>query len=694
MNAKITAQQLQRRAYVYVRQSTAMQVFQHRESTQRQYALADRAAALGWPADAIEVIDEDLGRSGATKDGRAGFARLVESVAHGEVGAVFAIEVSRLARSSEDWQRLLALCAVAEVAVIDEQAIYDPSDKDDKLLLDIKGTMSEAELHWIALRLNGALRSKARRGELRITPPAGYVWGGNGLELDPDQAVRSAMALVFERYSIESSVWKVLRWARQNAIKIPTRRGYADGTGDVIWRVAAHSRLHYIFRNPVYAGVYVYGRAPRKKILVDGKICVRRTSGLDPEQWAVKIQNAHPGYITWEQYVKNQQKLRDNRARFDRATRGAPREGGALLTGLLLCGRCGCRMATFYGSTHRTRAYYECRGQQDSAQRKCWAVPADVLDDAVEKLFLGTMVPSELDLSLAVERETGAQAESLGRQWKLRIEQAEYEARRAERRYKAVDPENRVVARTLESDWEQRLQELQELHRQYDAARQQHHVELSEQDRRRIRALAHDLPKVWKSATTSQSDRKAMLRIVIEAISLSPVDVPRRVTTVRVGWKSGAVSEIEVPRPSRRDQLAAPTAALNRLRELVTAGMRDEQVAEQLNAEGFKTGKTFPWNLNSVRWARRRHGIARTAPDAPRTRPLPDRHEDGRYSVSGAARRFDVSTQVVRGWIERGLVAAERQPHPQHPRRQVLWLVLDDTTTERLERLSRSIRNR
>lgn len=695
MRGKVSASHLERRAYVYVRQSTTAQVFHHGESTHRQYALADRAVALGWQRDSIEVVDEDQGRSGATTEGRTGFARLVDDVAHGQVGAVLAVEVSRLARSSQDWHRLLSLCAIAETVVIDENAIYDPADKDDKLLLDIKGTMSEAELHWLRLRLIGACQSKARRGELRISPPTGYVWTERGLALDPDEAVQRAVRMVLDRFAVEPSAWAVSRWARATSLSFPTTRRYADGTSEVDWKPLGASRVYELLHNPTYAGVYTYGRRPKRKRLVDGKIRNVRASGRDPDKWAVRLDGAHPGYISWETYVNNQRKLRENGRGKSGSTRGAPREGSALLGGLVLCGRCGVRMEPCYGSAGGLQAYYYCRSTKDRTHKTCWTVPAEPIDGAVERVFLETMVPTELEMSLAVEREVSAQAHSLDQHWKLRIEQAEYEARRAERRYKAVDPDNRVVARTLEREWEQALRELEQIRQQREQAKREHRVELTAEDRKRIRALARDLPKVWSAPSTPRADRKEMLRLVIEAISLHPIDVPQRSTRVRIAWKSGAVTDLEVPRPDRRDRLRTPASSRERLRELATEGLRDEQIAERLNAEGLRTGRDRPWDLCAVRWARRRERIDRSAPDAPRSLPLPERDPRGRYSVEGAARHFGVRHDVVRRWLKNGLIQGSSEPYSTYSTyRRVWWLTIDAETNERLTELARRSRTK
>ncbi len=681
MTGKITASHLERAAYVYVRQSTAAQVHGNVESRQRQYALADKAVALGWSAESVEIVDEDQAKSGASAEGREGFARLAHGVAHGKVGAIFAVEVSRMARSSQDWQRLLSLCAVAQVVVIDEQTVYDPGHNDDKLLLDLRGTMSEQELHWLSLRLSGGRLNKARRGESYITPPTGYVWGERGFELDPDEAVRNAVALIFDRFRVEPSARAVLRWARRTDFLMPTRH---RGTSEVSWTLLDSQRLHDMLHNPAYAGVYVFGRRPVKSVLVDGEIRKVRTRIDNPSEWPVKIDNAHPAYILWERYMSNREKLRENRSCTGGVAQGAPREGPSLLAGLLLCGRCGRRMSPRYDSCDRshTRWGYTCWGESSKGEKICWSLAGPPIDRAVEQLFLETMVPSELELGLAVEREVESQAEALDRSWRARIEQVRYEARLAERRYKAVDPDNRVVARTLESEWEQRLEEMQKVEKQYTEARHQSRVELSPQDRERIRALARDLPAVWRSSTTQAADRKAMLRLVIEAIAVYPIDVPKRSTRIRVQWKSGFVSELEAARPGPGESRKNAADVVQRIRKLAGSGRRDDEIAEQLNTESLTTGAGLNWNEDRVRTARRRAGIERVAPDRLRMPPLPHRDADGHYSVPCAAARFGVSRNTVYGWIKRGLVSASRGDFGTH--RDVYWLDIDEATEARL----------
>ncbi len=595
IKGKIEALHLSRRALVYVRQSSLAQVREHPESTKRQYGLVERARGLGWAPEAIEVVDEDQARSAASTEGRSGFARLADAVAHGEVGGVFAVEVSRLSRSSEDWRRLLSLCGVAGVVVGDEERVYDPSDPDDKLLLELKGTMSEAELHWLRLRLVGARQHKARRGALWLTPPTGYVWNERAFALDPDEAVQRAVRVLFERYQVEPSGWAVVRWARQIGLKMPTRRSYADGSTEVEWKPVSAPRIYEMLKNPIYAGVYTYGRRREKKVLVDGVVKRVRPDERDPDRWPVRIENAHPGYISWSTYLQNQARLRDNLQRMGNRVRGSAREGPALLTGLLVCGRCGRNMSLTYASGPRFRRWtYSCRGDFDSGHPLCWSVPGKAIDRAVEDLFLATMVPGDLELSLSVEQQLGEQSEELAQKWRARREQAAYEARRAERRYKAVDPDNRVVARTLEREWEAKLRELEEVERQYTEARRTRRVDLSDEDRARVRALARDLPAIWRAKTTPSADRKAMLRLVIEAISLSPFDVPRPGTRVRIAWQSGAVDELDVFRPQPGELLRTPAVAVARMRELAAEGKRDDEIAATLNAEDIPTGMGGP----------------------------------------------------------------------------------------------------
>ena len=680
MTGKIQTSHLERRAYVYVRQSTMTQVHANTESTARQYALVGRARALGWSSDAIDVIDEDLGRSGATTTDRSGFGRLAEAVAHGRAGAIFTLEVSRLARSSQDWQRLLALCAVAEVLVCDEDAIYDPQNGDDKLLLDFKGTMSEVELRWLRLRLNGAARRKAQRGELRFPAPTGYVWGERGFEKDPDLAVRQAIGMIFERFAVEPTANAVVRWAHREGFRVPTRRSFADGTSELTWKPLGISRLKEILKCPLHAGAYAYGRRCEKKCLVDGEI--RRARRSRPQdEWVALLRDAHEGYITWETYLSNLEKMRENAAR--RPSRGAPREGRALLAGILLCGRCGRQMRTIYPGRPGSEWTYKCCGEQGHGQPVCWSVSGRAIDVAVEDLFLRMILPDELELTLAVEREVEGQAASLNEQWKLRKEQVEYEARQAERRYKAADPDNRIVTRTLEREWEARLRGVAEVQQRIDSAKRERRVLLSDADRARIRALGRDLPAVWRAPTTTPADRKAMLRLAIEAVAIRPVDVPQRATHIEVQWRSGAVDVLTAARPDRTECRRTRIEAIERVRELAASGLTNRAIAKKLNAQQVRPGSGRAWTREAVKRVRLKHGIGCSIVGCGSASPLPERHPDGRYSMRGVMRRFGVSQRQAMRWIARGLVHAARESFEQH--RDVWWVTIDDATATSLE---------
>ena len=427
MNDKIRPTHLGRRAVVYLRQSTLRQVHENVESTARQYHLQQRAIELGWPADAVQVVDEDLGQSGTTTHGREGFRRLGEDVAHGRVGAIFALEASRFARSSADWYKLLEICGLADVLIADEQAVYAPRDPNDRLVLGLKGQMSEAELYWMRLRLQGGKMNKARRGDLFLQPPTGYQWdaAANRLRLDPDEQVQRAIRLLFERFRIDSSAHAVVTWFVRNGLRLPARNA---STGEVGWVPPRHSLTLGFLHNPLYTGTYVYGRREERIGLVDGELRRRRVSRMPQTAWKVCLRDHHPAYISWEEFMANEDKLHQNRT--NHATpeqRGAAREGVALLQGLALCGRCGHRMGVRYQGA---LPHYECRApfRNLGIGTVCWTVSGRVLDEAVADAFLAVATPPELELSLAVARAADRQANEVDRQWKLRLDRVHYEA--------------------------------------------------------------------------------------------------------------------------------------------------------------------------------------------------------------------------------------------------------------------------
>ncbi|MEN8182810.1 MAG: recombinase family protein [Myxococcota bacterium] len=674
--SKVRSTHLSRRAIVYLRQSTLRQVHEHTESTTRQYALAERALSLGWTRDQIEVVDEDLGQSGTGTESRPGFRRLAEEVGRGQVGALLALEVSRFARSSADWHHLLDLCGVADVLIIDDQGVHDPQDPNDRLLLGLKGQMSEAEKYWMKLRMHGAKLSRARRGELRLVPPTGYVWdeAARRLAFDPDERVQRAVRLIFERFRIGGSAHGVQTWFIRQGLKVPARH---LGDSEAAWVNPRPRSIIDMLKNPIYTGAYVYGRRETRRSLINGQFRTR-VIPLPQDQWRVFLAGHHAAYITWEEYLANQEKMRANRA--TRKTPGEHRaalDGCALLQGIVICGKCGGRMQTTYV---RSGARYLCKNPllHGLDTSLCWSLSATLVDAEVERQFLATAQPEELDLCLAVSAEVSRQSEEVERQWALRLERAQYDARLAERRYKAVDPDNRVVARTLESDWEVRLRELAEVEQQRDNALQRQKLVLDDADRRRILELARDLPRVWRAPSTTWQQRKNLLRILVREVVLTPVDVPSRQTRIQILWEGGATTELLVDRP--RWHSATRTEAEETIRTLVEQGEYDDQIAVALNGVGLTTAHGRPWDRASVRRVRGRLGIRRPMATPPGEK-LPDRRADGLYSTRGVANRFAVSTPTVRKWVKLGILS----PAEGGGRGCAAWFELDSDAVARIQ---------
>jgi DNA invertase Pin-like site-specific DNA recombinase len=675
MSDKIEAIHLQRRAMVYLRQSTLKQVHENRESTVRQYGLRQRAIDLGWLAERIDVIDEDLGQSGGAGHRREGFQRLAEDVAHGRVGAIFALEVSRLSRSSADWHRLLELCNLADVVLVDEQAVYTPRDHNDRLLLGLKGTMSEAEQYWMRLRLRGGSLNKARRGELFFVPAGGYVWDEttSGFRFDPDESVQRAVRLVFERFRIDGSARAVVRHLRQNGLQVPVR---GPSQRDLRWVAPKHALILSMLHNPIYAGAYAFGRHEHRLGLVDGQMR-RRARKLPQEEWKVCLRDRHPAYIAWDEFMANKRKLDDNRTwRASTDARGAGREGHALLQGLLLCGRCGHRMHTQYAGATQRGVYY-C--QAESGRGVCWTLPARPIDEAVVQLFLDAVKPPQVELGLAVLRETERQAGEIDRQWKLRMERARYEAKLAERRYKAVDPDNRVIARTLEREWNDKLVEIERLESEHQELRRREKIELTEKARKQILALSRDLSAVWNADTTANAERKNLLRMLVREIAITPIDVPTRSTRVQVLWQTGAMTELVVARTDKFTVRATPPRALAFIRSVLDT-KDDAQIAAELNRRGMATGAGQPWTVPAVRRLRYDEGLYRASP---RARRAPTRNELGQWSIHAVAASVGVKPAVVRFWMNTGVLEPVVRGGPGHP----AWFEIGEPTLERLRRL-------
>lgn len=604
---KIRAEHLRRQAYLYVRQSSIRQVQENRESTARQYDLKRRAQVLGWNADQIVVIDEDLGLSGSTAVDRNGFQRLVAEVGLGRVGLVMGLEVSRLARSSSDWHRLLEICALSDTLILDEDGLYDPGHFNDRLLLGLKGTMSEAELHVLRARLVGGQLNKARRGELWIRAPIGYVYDPGGrLVLEPDEQVQGAVRLLFETFHRSGSAEQVVRHFHREGILWPRRLSHGVRKGEIVWIELEHYRVLNILHNPRYAGTYVYGRTRQRKVGLGGHVHYRK---LPREEWKVFIPNAHPGYLSWEQYESNQKKLLENAHGYgpDRK-KSPPREGAALLHGLALCGICGRRMTVRY-TTRKGRPMpdYVCQRQGiQTAQPICQHIAGTGLDEAVAEVVLQAVTPAALEVALEVFEELRARKAEVDRLHRAQIERARQEAERAQHQYLLVRPENRLVADALERQWNEKLAEFARLEEGYTKTRKAEGSELSPETREQILALVSDLPRVWNDPRTSARDRKRMLRLLIEDVTLV-----REQSTIRVAirWKGGATTQLERPKPIGAPELyRTPPDIVEQVRSLATA-QTDREIARTLNARWLRSGRGNKFTRLTVKAIRRQYGI-------------------------------------------------------------------------------------
>lgn len=675
---KILATHLERRAVVYARQSTLRQLQDHKESTIRQYALKDRAIACGWAADKVVCIDDDLGQSGASADWRQGFQRLAEDVAHGRVGGIFALEVSRFARSSADWHRLLELCVLADVLIADEQCVYSPKDYNDRLLLGIKGTMSEAELYWMRLRLEGGRLSKARRGELYFCPPAGYIWdlATSNFRFDPDSEVQGAIKLVFERFRIDGSAYGVARYFGKMGLMLPSRH---LTNKDLIWIPPRQTQIIKMLKNPIYTGTYAFGRREERMGLVDGKLKKRKVRNLPQESWKSVIHDHHSAYISWDEYLANLKKLTENMSHdFYGENRGAAREGSALLQGLALCGRCGRRMSVRYQNTKNRRSQYMCLPNVAVPDPICWDVAGTAIEEAVEKIFLDAVNNSEIKSALAIAGETQQQASSIDHQWRLRRERLEYQARLAEKRYKSIDPENRSVARTLESEWEAALSEIEKAKQEYEDLKKSEILEVSLADKERIISLSKDLRVVWHANTTTFAERKNLLRILIREVTLTPQDIPERSTRVQIWWHSGAVSDFKVPRKNRYTALSTPDRVVSLIITLFNEKKSDSDIAKNLNDNNVSRRVGKAWDSEAVRRVRYGYGIH--YPDSKNTRRQPAMRADGLYSLRGIAEKLGVKPALVSNWASTGILPVAEGGETTKAR----WFKLDDALIQKL----------
>ncbi|MGH7307171.1 MAG: recombinase family protein [Candidatus Rokuibacteriota bacterium] len=605
--SKVTSEHLRRDAYLYVRQSSLQQVHDHRESTARQYDLKRQAQALGWSSEHLVVIDEDQGLSGASAAERNGFQRLVAEVGLGRVGLVMGLEVSRLARNSSDWHRLLEICALAETLILDEDGIYDPSHFNDRLLLGLKGTMSEAELHVLRARLIGGSLNKARRGELWIRPPMGFVYEDRGrrLVLDPDAQIQGAVRLLFETYRRTGSAEQVVRHFAREGLRFPRRLPTGPRAGEVVFIPLVHSRVLNLLHNPRYAGAFVYGRTRQRRVVIPGQ---QRNCRRPRAEWPVFLPNAHPGYITWEEFETNQATLLANANGYGPDRRRSPaREGVALLQGLVLCGRCGDRMTVRYTvSQGHPAPVYVCQRQRIArAEPACQTIPGTGLDAAVAQVVLEAVTPAALDVALEVFAELRARKADVDRLRRAQVERAREEAALAQRQFLLVRPEHRLVADSLERQWNEKLARLADAEREYRRVTEAEGRELTADDCARIHALASDLPRVWHDPRTAMRERKRMLRLLIEDVTL----LRDRAIRIAIRWKGGATTTVERPVPLSAPALRRTSAAIVEMIRGLAAEQTDRQVATTLNRRWLRSGTGQPFHRLVVRHIRNAYGI-------------------------------------------------------------------------------------
>jgi DNA invertase Pin-like site-specific DNA recombinase len=654
--SKIQRTHLDRAAFVYIRQSTPSQVAYNRESTARQYALAERACQLGWRRDQVIVIDEDMGLSGATADKRSGFARLTSEVALAHAGIVLGLEVSRLARNNADWYRLLELCGITNTLIGDNDGVYHPALFNDRLLLGLKGTMSEAELHIIRARLDGGIRNKAARGELRRGLPVGFVWGeGDGEVLfHPDQAVTSAIRAVFDRFAEYGSARRVWLWFRSEGLPFPAQTGARGQLRSPIrWIAPTYTAIHQVLVNPVYAGAYAYGKNRHERYVDEHGAVRKRMRHLPVDQWSVLIEQHHDGFIDWQTFLANQQRLQSNMRPQPHQAGGAVREGSALLQGLAVCGHCGRRLHTHYRGRNASPGYH-CAGRDVVAGRGvyCLNIGGVAIERAVVDAFLTAVNPAAIEATVLATQLCNANRDAALAEWRCQIERLRYEADRAERRYRTVEPENRLVARGLETEWENRLRDLHAAEAELRRREQQLPRTMGPEQLARLHSLGADLNQVWNTATTTDRDRKELLRTLLEevVVSLKKAEGQAHLT---LRWRGGTITELDVATP--RYQPAGPRTDEDTISLLgrLAALYPDEIIAGILNRQGRKTATGERFTANHVGNLRRYRNI-------PRFRPSAQPPDGELVSIRKAAQILGMNTSSIHRWLNDGFIAGEQ----------------------------------
>ncbi len=651
-HTKITTDHLRRCAVVYVRQSSSTQVENNRELTARQYHLAERAVELGWPRAQVKVLDEDLGISGSGLTDRAGFARMIAEVALGQIGIVLGLEVSRLARNNADWYRLLDLCGVTNTLIGDADGIYHPGLFNDRLVLGLKGTMSEAELHVLRARLLGGIRNKAARGELSRGLPVGLVRGeGDGeVLLHPDESVTAAIRAVFERFAEMGSARRVWLWFCSQGLRFPL---HSNTLQDIRWVTPTYTKIHQVLTNPFYAGVYVYGRTQQLSYIDDGGRVRKRIKKRPRAEWPVFLRDHHVGYIDWTTFEANQKRLGQNTRPRPHQRGGAVREGTALLQGIAACGGCGRPLKVHYRGRHSTPGYH-CAGKTivNGRGEYCLNVGGCQIDAAVAAAFLAALAPAGLEASVKAAEQLEADHETTVEQFRRDVERARYGAQRAERRYRAVDPDNRLVARGLEAEWENALRELKAA--EAELARREHTrpLTLTPEDRAAVVALGKDLDAVWSAPTTTDRDRKELLRTLLEEVVMT-IDRENFNAHLTLRWRGGLLSELDVPLPrSRPATIRTDEDTIELLRRLATH-YPDTVIAGILNRQGRTTARGMSFTANRV-------SSLRTHWKIPCFEAADHIPEGDCMTIERAAQTLGLAPSTLHRWLNDGFIAGEQ----------------------------------
>ena len=639
---KVNASHLKRSAYLYIRQSTLRQVFENTESRLRQYDLRQRAIALGWPAERIIIIDNDLGQSAATAADREGFQRLVADVSLEKAGIVLGLEVSRLARNSTDWHRLLEICALTDTLILDEDGLYDPRHFNDRLLLGLKGAMSEAELHVIRARLQGGILNKARRGELQCPLPIGLVYNAEGRPiLDPDKQVQDSVRFLFDAFRRSGSACAVVNAFRHKQLLFPRRLTRGPNKGELVWAELGHSRVLYILHNPRYAGAFVFGRN-RTRVKADGSTTYIK---LPREQWTL-LKNVHPGYIEWAQYEENLQRLQQNAyAHSQERRKSPPREGPALLQGLAVCGVCGNRMTVRYHMrTSKLIPEYVCQSEgADHIVVVCQRLLGEHVDQAVGQLLVDTVTPLALEVTLRVQEEIQARLDEVDRLRKRQVERVRYEADLAQRRYLHVDPSHRLVADSLEAEWNNKLRALNAAQEEYEQQRNIDRSLISKQQRESIAALAHDFPQLWQNPNTPDRERKRLVRLLLEDVTLIRKDE----ITAHARFKGGVSRSFTVPLPLNAWQRRITNTEVVREIDRLLDDHTYMQIASILNDRGLRSGENNSFTSQIVARIRRRYGLMSRYDRLRRA---------GMLTADEMAAILGITTQSVKIWNRHGLL--------------------------------------